>query len=593
MAYKNKYQRQKEQSSIDGGATWTDTGETKKGRLLEVASEDCNIVDWREVFGAWFCLKATDLTRWVDSGTTECDGNDKYSIEKEQYSSDGGTTWTDTGQTRQGSLIEYNSPDCTTPSILYRWVNVSGEYVCVGTDKYAKQKQQYSIDGIIWYDVVPANIRQGVLIEPNSLDCGSEDIQYRWVEVIDEYVCVGEDKYGKEKEQYSVDDGVTWTDTGQTRQGSLIEEGSTDCDYNKYKSQYLTFEALEDVTFSFNELYIGNPWPSHNNVQYSIDDGLTWTTLVKDAQTTVITTGNKIIWKQTGLTPIYSDRGGIGIFGSTGRFNAYGNIMSLLYGDDFENKTIISDDYQFSRLFEESQIVSAKNLILPTTTSKYCYEWMFVGCTSLTTAPALPATTLAMDCYSSMFKDCTSLTTAPELPATTLASSCYNYMFGGCTSLTTPPVLPATACGKWCYTAMFSGCTSLTTAPALPATTLGYMAYSSMFYGCTSLTTAPALPATTLAEGCYDSMFYGCTSLTTAPVLSATTLAKSCYGGMFYGCSSLNNITCLATDISASYCTYNWVSGVSQTGTFTKAASMASWTSGESGIPNGWSVVSQ
>jgi hypothetical protein len=34
-----------------------------------------------------------------------------------------------------------------------------------------------------------------------------------------------------------------------------------------------------------------------------------------------------------------------------------------------------------------------------------------------------------------MFMDCTSLTTAPELPAQLLASNCYDYMFFGCSSL--------------------------------------------------------------------------------------------------------------------------------------------------------------
>ena len=60
---------------------------------------------------------------------------------------------------------------------------------------------------------------------------------------------------------------------------------------------------------------------------------------------------------------------------------------------------------------------------------------MFNGCTSLTTAPELPATTLAESCYSSMFIDCTSLTTVPELPATTLANDCYHSMFYGCSNL--------------------------------------------------------------------------------------------------------------------------------------------------------------
>ena len=34
-----------------------------------------------------------------------------------------------------------------------------------------------------------------------------------------------------------------------------------------------------------------------------------------------------------------------------------------------------------------------------------------------------------------MFQNCTSLTTAPELPATTLVQYCYQYMFGGCSNL--------------------------------------------------------------------------------------------------------------------------------------------------------------
>ena len=143
----------------------------------------------------------------------------------------------------------------------------------------------------------------------------------------------------------------------------------------------------------------------------------------------------------------------------------------------------------------------------------YCYQSMFQGCTSLTTAPALPATTLASGCYGEMFLGCTSLTTAPALPATTLANYCYQSMFQGCTSLATAPELPATTLGESCYNGMFYGCTSLATAPELPATVLNTMCYREMFKGCTSLTTPPELPATTLANHCYNSMFYECTSL--------------------------------------------------------------------------------
>ena len=157
-----------------------------------------------------------------------------------------------------------------------------------------------------------------------------------------------------------------------------------------------------------------------------------------------------------------------------------------------------------------------------------CYVALFYNCTSLISAPSLPATTLAEYCYAYMFAGCTSLATAPALPATTLTYGCYGGMFSDCTSLSSAPALPATTLADWCYVQMFDGCTSLTSAPSLPATTLAQNCYQYMFYGCTSLTSAPALPATTLAENCYQYMFRGCTSLISAPSLPATTLADWC-----------------------------------------------------------------
>ena len=244
------------------------------------------------------------------------------------------------------------------------------------------------------------------------------------------------------------------------------------------------------------------------------------------------------MWKGT-CTP--SDNGS-GIFSSTGTFNAYGNTMSIVHGDNFRNSITISGN-QFAYLFNNTKVVNAENLVLP---------------------------------------------------ATTLASFCYSYMFSGCTSLVTAPTLPAETLKTGCYQGMFNGCTSLTTVPSvLPATKLADYCYYQMFYGCTSLTSAPTLPATTLKTQCYYQMFYGCTSLTSAPVLPATTLASGCYYGMFLGCSSLSYIKCLATNISATNCTSNWVANVASTGTFIKASSMTSWTTGNNGIPTGWTVINE
>lgn len=147
---------------------------------------------------------------------------------------------------------------------------------------------------------------------------------------------------------------------------------------------------------------------------------------------------------------------------STAKFNVSGNILSLLFSDNYLTETIGEEDYfTFWEFFDNLGVVDASNLILPNITIRYCYGWMFKDC-----------------------KD---------------------------------------------------------------------------------LVSAPVLPASVLEEGCYYEMFAGS--------------------------SNLSSVSCLATDISASDCTSGWLWGVSETGTFTKAASMSSWTTGDSGIPSGWTTV--
>jgi hypothetical protein len=173
--------------------------------------------------------------------------------------------------------------------------------------------------------------------------------------------------------------------------------------------------------------------------------------------------------------------------------------------------------------------------------------------------------------------------------STTLTTYALVYLFYDCTSLTTAPELPATTLTESCYQNMFSGCTSLTTAPALHATTLNLSCYESMFFNCTSLTQATALPATTLVDRCYNAMFFGCTSLTTAPELPATTLAYTGYNSMFKGCSKLNYVKAMFTAVpNANYLGY-WLDSVSKTGTFVKN-SAATWANDEAGIPSGWTI---
>ena len=116
-----------------------------------------------------------------------------------------------------------------------------------------------------------------------------------------------------------------------------------------YSTEYLTFEALEDGTFTFT--MTSNLSPSYvPSISYSIDNGETWITTTNVSNQDVIVTtptiaqGNKVLWKSTAKqfcvnTETYpGSKIGYGSFTSTGNYNVSGNIMSLLYSDNFSER---------------------------------------------------------------------------------------------------------------------------------------------------------------------------------------------------------------------------------------------------------------
>lgn len=310
-----------------------------------------------------------------------------------------------------------------------------------------------------------------------------------------------------------------------------------------YSTQYLTFEVVDGGTIEF----VATDESVSKTISYSLDNGRTWTDLTSSTSYQsmggTLSAGDKVLVKGRNNTYASNDRGYYNHFTSTAKVNVYGNIMSLISGDDFVGNKTLTEINTFYHLFaDNSKLLSAKHLILPATTlTSYCYAYMFWNCANFTTAPQLPATTLSTFCYQYMFRECTNLVNAPQLPATTLAKSCYN----------------------------------------------------GMFYDCYRLETAPELPATTLADYCYSTMFSQCRSLRTAPVLPATTLPNRCYYRMFNGCTPLNYIKAMFTTTPSTSYTGEWVSGVAPSGTFVKN-SAATWdVTGVNGIPSGWTVVTE
>lgn len=227
----------------------------------------------------------------------------------------------------------------------------------------------------------------------------------------------------------------------------VYNSGSTPS--HDYSQDYFTIEMLDgsNATLVLNRSSNASSLPDIS-LSYSINDG-TWTTVTfsNSVSITGLNQGDKIRFKA--VTDYWSNGArsyhafNQAFNGSTTyHYKVYGNILSLLYGDDFAGKSLKSYSFVFGSLFRmfrdtnNASLVSAEDLIFPSDTYSYCYYMMFYKCSSLTSAPVLRATTLSSWCYPYMFSECTSLTTAPTLPATTLTSHCYENMFQNSSSLT-------------------------------------------------------------------------------------------------------------------------------------------------------------
>ena len=241
-------------------------------------------------------------------------------------------------------------------------------------------------------------------------------------------------------------------------------------DPSEYESQYLTFEIVTSgyiTLYSYRETY--HEYNADKTIQYSINNS-SWISKTSkrsdgtsvDTNDIIVNAGDKVRFKGSN-----SEYWGFHFHSGVGAsWKVYGNIMSLIYGDDFVGKNKLTEVYAFREVFNEG------------------------------------------------------LSDAPH------------------------PLL-----------------------------------------NCENL----VLPALVLARGCYNSMFEGCVNITKAPILPARTIYMGTYANMFARCSNLSYIKCLANNFAETLTMSNWVNGVASTGTFIKAAG-ATWSTGTSGIPTGWTV---
>lgn len=281
------------------------------------------------------------------------------------------------------------------------------------------------------------------------------------------------------------DDGAEWA------KYIIIASGSGEPDYpqDPALSEYFTIEAKDAAVVKFYRSSYGESFGDFK-VEASTDGGQTWTEITatsEGAEVASLAPGEKVLLRGTNERyGYYDEEEGDGVnlanFNADGQCYVYGNIMSLMGGDNFSEMREVKDggfayffnNYDGGRTGEWVLSKEGAPLLLPATNlAEYCYAYMFFGCTGLTSAPELPATTLAEYCYYDMFNNCAGLTEAPALPATTLARGCYSYMFFGCVGLTEAPELPATTLASKCYEFMFHSCTNLAYIKALFTTEPG------------------------------------------------------------------------------------------------------------------------
>ena len=182
----------------------------------------------------------------------------------------------------------------------------------------------------------------------------------------------------------------------------------------------LTFEAAMDgvkVTFKFKS----GAKPDYKKVEYSLDQGATWTALKRRSQSILLEkAGDMVMFR--GDNPTYNGdarfvtelvnakaRGITRGYETVGAYiYASGNTNSLLVMDGYSDKKELTEPFTFKEMFKGSNININKGheLKLPATNNTVgCYQGMFADNEYLEVAPVLGAKKLVDKCYVGTFEN--------------------------------------------------------------------------------------------------------------------------------------------------------------------------------------------
>lgn len=236
---------------------------------------------------------------------------------------------------------------------------------------------------------------------------------------------------------------------------NIIKQINVTQNYQKtiidYSKEYLTFIVTSGGTIVWRK---AGSNAQNLSISYSINNG-TWATITASSTegTAInVVAGDKVRFKGTNSSYAKSASYVTACrFAGTATCCVCGNIMSLIYGDNFIGQNTLQSANAFCGLFfSYSKMTSdgEHKLVLPATTlTNDCYHHMFYGCSNLTTAPELPATTLKSLCYAEMFGGCSKLNYIKCLATNISADRCTNYWLNGVSS--TGTFIKASSMTSW------------------------------------------------------------------------------------------------------------------------------------------------
>ena len=217
----------------------------------------------------------------------------------------------------------------------------------------------------------------------------------------------------------------------------------------------------------------------------------------------------------------------------------YGSATVAVFDASFANYQPVSTTYWFSKCSLLTSIKGIENLNTEKVTDM---NYMFYGCSGLTSLDVSGFKTDNVTNMSRMFYECSSLTSLDVSGFKTDNVTNMYGMFNKCSSLTGLDVSGFKTDNVTDMSRMFYECSSLTSLDVSGFKTDNVTKMSWMFYGCSGLTSLDVSGFKTDNVTDMGSMFYGCSSLTSLDVSGFKTDNVTDMSWMFDGCSSLTSL---------------------------------------------------